>query len=86
MLYPEYENGTKEFDDMLLEQFKVKNTARKTGNKKETAFLDYFNDTRNLRLHFNEFWNPKSKIKKRRIRDKVTLLSEKGEVVNCLAP
>ncbi|KAI6177593.1 hypothetical protein M3Y97_00924600 [Aphelenchoides bicaudatus] len=34
MLYPKYENENKEFDDLLLEQFKVKNTARKTGNKK----------------------------------------------------
>lgn len=71
MLYPKYENENKEFDDLLLEQFKVKNTARKTGNKKETAFLDFFNNARNMRLRFNEIWNPKTKIRKRRLRDKV---------------
>jgi predicted nucleic acid-binding OB-fold protein len=71
MLYPKYENQTKEFDDLILEQFKLKNTARKTGTKKENAFLDFFNNARNMRLKFNEILNPRPKIKKRRLREKV---------------
>ncbi|KAI6235003.1 hypothetical protein M3Y95_00005500 [Aphelenchoides besseyi] len=73
MLYPKYENECKEFDDgyLLLEQFKIKNTARKN-TRKETAFFDFFNNARNMRLQFDDVLKPNAKFKRKRIQSKLT--------------
>ena len=75
MLYPKSEHENREFDDLILEQFKLTNTNRNTARKtsKETSFIDFFNNARNMRLQFNEILNPKLKIKKRRIREKANI-------------
>uniref|UniRef100_A0A1I7SU76 Histone-lysine N-methyltransferase n=1 Tax=Bursaphelenchus xylophilus TaxID=6326 RepID=A0A1I7SU76_BURXY len=53
MLYPKYEvDDVKEFS--ILDKCKVKNTARKTGNKKEPSFFDFFNNAKNHHINVDQ--------------------------------
>lgn len=60
MLYPKYEVSAAAAADqeeggiISLERFKLQNTARKTGAKREPAFFDFFNNARHHQLRFRE--------------------------------